>query len=71
MIYSWGYDVECFPNMFSITFVNMKDYFDKFSDCVDKKGKPIPLTEKLTVNEIKDRLKSVEHKMFYISDKMR
>lgn len=69
MIYSWGYDVECFPNMFSITFVNMKDYFDKFSDCVDKKGKPIPLTEKLTVNEIKDRLKSVKHKMFYISDK--
>lgn len=69
MIYSWGYDVECFPNMFSITFVDMKDYFNKFSDCIDKKGKPLPLTEVLTVNEIKERLKNVNSKIFWISDK--
>ena len=41
----------------------MKDYFQKFADCVDEKGKPIPLTEKLSVAEIEKRLESVERKI--------
>ena len=38
MIKSWGMDVEVFPNMFSITFVNMQQYMKTFADCVDAKG---------------------------------
>lgn len=76
MIISRGMDVEVFVNLFSITFVDMKDYFNKFADCVDvtvdKKGKekrtPIPLTEKLSVAEIKSRLDSVKKDIFWISD---
>ncbi len=68
MIKSYGYDVECFVNMFSIIFVDMKDYLQKFSDCVDDKGEAIPMTEKLSVAEIKDRLDSVKNYKFYISD---
>jgi hypothetical protein len=44
MIISEAVDVECFINLFSVTFVDMKGYFQKFADCVDEKGKPIPLT---------------------------
>ena len=76
MIISKGMDVECFPNMFSITFVDLKDYLDKFADCVDisidKNGKekrtPVPMTEKLSVAEIKKRLNSVKCDKFWISD---
>lgn len=68
MIISKSYDVEIFPNLFSITFVDMKDYLDTFSDCVDDKGNPIALTEKLTVKEIKERLDKVKSDVFYISD---
>ena len=57
MIISEAVDVECFVNLFSVTFVDMKDYFQKFADCIDdEKGKPIPLTEKLSVAEIEKRL---------------
>ena len=68
MIHSWAYDVEIFPNLFSVTFINLKDYMKVFSDCVNEKGKPIALTEKLTVSEIKSRLDTVENKIFKISD---
>lgn len=68
MIKSYGYDVECFPNLFSITFVNLKDYLQTFNDCVDAKGKPKALTECLTVAEIKSRLETIESKVFWISD---
>ena len=68
MIISKSYDVEIFPNLFSITFVDMKDYLDTFSDCVDDKGNPIALTEKLSVKEIKERLDKVKSDVFYISD---
>lgn len=68
MIISEAYDVECFINLFSITFVDMKDYFQKFADCVDEKGNPIPMTEKLSVAEIEKRLKSVKNHKFWISD---
>lgn len=68
MIISKGYDVEIFPNLFSITFIDLKDYLDKFSDCVDEKGKPKALTECISVEEIKSRLDSVKSDIFWISD---
>ena len=68
MINSWAFDVEIFPNFFSVTFVNIRDYMKVFSDCVNEKGKPIALTEKLSVSEIKSRLDTIENKIFKISD---
>ena len=68
MIRSFGMDVEIFINLFSVTFVDMKDYFQKFSDCVDDKGNPVALTEKLSVAEIKRRLDTVKSDIFWISD---
>ena len=68
MIISKGMDVEIFINLFSVTFVDMKDYFQKFADCVDEKGHPIALTEKLSVAEIKKRLNTVKSDIFWISD---
>lgn len=68
MIRTWSTDVEIFPNLFSITFVNLRDYLAKFADCIDEKGEPIPVTEKLSVKEIIERLDSIETKAFKISD---
>ena len=68
MIISKCMDCEIFPNLFSITFVDLKDYLNTFRDCVDKKGKPKALTECLTVAEIKRRLDTVKSDIFYISD---
>lgn len=68
MIISKGMDVEDFPNMFSITFVDMADFFQKFADCIDSEGKPIPMTEKLSVAEIESRLDSIQSDIFWISD---
>ena len=68
MINSWAMDVEIFNNMFSVTFVNLQHYMKMFSDCVDDKGKPVALTEKLSVSEIKSRLDKIENKIFWISD---
>ena len=68
MINSLGLDVEIFPNLFSITYIDLKDYLNKFKDCVDAKGKPKALTECLTVKEIKKRLDSVKSYIFWISD---
>lgn len=68
MIKSLAYDVEIFPNLFSITFIDLKDYLLKFKDCVDSKGKPKALTECLSVAEIKARLDEVKSYIFYISD---
>lgn len=74
-IHNWGYDVEVLPNFFSITFVDMDDYFRVFNDCCEIKVKkdkevrtPIPLTERLTVAEIKNRLSKVKTKQFFITD---
>ena len=36
MINSWAFDVEIFPNFFSVTFVNIRDYMKVFSDCVNE-----------------------------------
>ena len=68
MIISKCMDVEIFPNLFSITFVDLKDYLNTFRDCVDNKGKPKALPECLTVAEIKRRLDTIKSDIFYISD---
>lgn len=68
MINSLAYDVEIFPNLFSITFVDLQNYLNVFKDCVDNEGKPKPLTECLSVADIKKRLDEVKCKIFYISD---
>lgn len=68
MIKSKSVDIEIFPNLFSVTFVDLKDYLNTFRDCVDKKGKPKALTECLTVAEIKRRLDTIKSDIFYISD---
>ena len=67
MIRCIGFDVEILPNFFSITFVSINDYLKVFADVTD--GKPIPLVQKLTVAEIKERLDRVEKWQFYITDK--
>lgn len=74
-IHNWAYDVEALPNFFSVTFVDLDDYLREFKDVCEvsvKKGKevhtPIPLTEKLTVAEIKSRLNKIRKKKFYITD---
>lgn len=68
MIISKSVDIEIFPNLFSVTFVDLKSYLDTFRDCVDSKGKPKALTECLTVAEIKRKLDTVKSDIFYISD---
>ena len=68
MIISKAMDVEIFINMFSVIFVDLQDYLRIFADCVDEDGRPIPLTEKLTVAEINQRLDAVKSDTFYISD---
>ena len=68
MIVSKCMDVEIFTNLFSITFVDLKDYLNTFNDCVDNKGNPKALPECLTVAEIKRRLDLVKSDIFYISD---
>ena len=68
MINSYAMDVEIFPNLFSVTFVDVQDYMQTFADCVDSKGNPIALTEKLSVAEIKSRLNDIKSKVYWISD---
>lgn len=62
MIHSLAVDLEVFENMISFTFVDVRDYLDKFTDC---KG---ALTDTLTVEEIKSRLDSVKSWIFYVTD---
>lgn len=66
-MYSYAYDVECLPNFFSITFVNLQDYLLKLK-CVNSKSKPVPLTDVMSVAEIKTKLDSVEKHIFYMID---
>lgn len=68
MIISKVMDVECFINLFSVVFVDLKDFMNTFADCVDEAGKPIAITEKLTVSEILTRLSKVKTDVFWISD---
>ena len=69
MINCIGYDVEVLRNFFSITFVSINSYLKVFKDCVGDDGKAIPLVQKLSVEQIKARLKTVEKYSFYITDK--
>ena len=68
MINCIAYDVEVLRNFFSITFVSINSYLKVFKDCVNADNKPIPLVQKLSVEEIKARLKTVEKHSFYITD---
>ena len=73
MILSKAYDIEVLPNFFSITIVNLNDYLKTFDDActIDKKGRknPIPLVQKYTVAEIKEKLNGIKKVSFYITDK--
>lgn len=62
------YDLEIFENMFSGIFIDIKEYLKAFADCVNDKGKPIPITEKLSVSEIEERLDNIPVRTFYITD---
>ena len=68
MINCIAYDIEVLRNFFSITFVSINSYLKVFKDCVDSNGKAIPLVQKLSVEEIKARLETVENNKFYITD---
>ena len=68
MINCIAYDVEALPNFFSITFISLNDYLKVFKDCRDSNDKAIPLVQKLSVAEIKDRLSKVKTWQFYITD---
>ena len=61
-------DVEIFPNMFSITFVDLNDYLAKCSCKSDDGKKDVPLINRYTVAEIKEKLNSVKTWKFYITD---
>ena len=72
MIRSYTYDVEVLKNFFSISIIEVNDYLKVFKDCYDendKKKAPIPLVQKYTVKEIKEKLSSVVKYSFYITDK--
>lgn len=60
------YDVEVTRNYFSVVFVNLRSYLKVFSDCVDNDGKAIPLVDKLTIAEIKQRLETIPKKRFVL-----
>ena len=60
------YDVEVTRNYFSVVFVDLRSYLKVFSDCVDNEGKAIPIIDKLTVAEIKQRLETIPKKRFVL-----
>jgi hypothetical protein len=60
------YDVEVTRNYFSVVFVDLRSYLKTFSDCVDNEGKAIPLVDKLTIAEIKQRLETIPKKRFVL-----
>ena len=70
MIASYAYDIEIMTNFFSITIVDVGDYLKNFADCEDgsKKHKPIPITQKYSVAELKEKLAKVKRNCFYITD---
>lgn len=63
---SMCYDVEVTRNYFSVVFVDLRSYLKVFSDCVDNDGKAIPLVDKLTIAEIKQRLETIPKKRFVL-----
>lgn len=63
---SMCYDVEVTRNYFSVVFVDLRSYLKTFADCVDDKGKAIPIIDKLSVAEIKKRLETIPKKRFVL-----
>lgn len=68
MIKSKFYDVEILKNFFSITIIDITSYLEVMKDACDEKGNPIPLVQKFTVKEIKERLNTVKSENYYITD---
>ena len=68
MINTYAYDIEVLPNFFCVTIIDFASYIDVFKDCVNAKGKPVPLTQVLTVAEIKSRINTIKRKEFHITD---
>ena len=68
MIISKAYDVEILPNFFSIVIIDVGDYLKTFADANDGKN-PIPLVQKYTVAEIKEKLSKVKKHKYWITDK--
>lgn len=68
MINTFSYDVEVLPNFFCVTVIDFASYIEVFKDCVNAKGKPVPLTQVLTVAEIKSRINTIKRKEFHITD---
>ena len=64
MINCIAYDVEVLRNFFSVTFVSINSYLKVFKDCVNADNKPIPLVQKLSVEEIRLVLKLLKNISF-------
>lgn len=63
-----AYDIEVTRNYFGVCFVDLNHYLEVFKDCVDDKQEAIPLIDKLSVTEIKNRLATVKRYRFSISE---
>lgn len=61
-----AYDIEVTCNYFGVCFVDLNHYLEVFKDCVDDKQEAIPLIDKLSVTEIKNRLATVKRYRFSI-----
>lgn len=61
-----AYDIEVTRNYFGVCFVDLNHYLEVFKDCVDDKQEAIPLIDKLSVTEIKNRLATVKRYRFSI-----
>lgn len=61
-----AYDIEVTRNYFGVCFVDLNHYLEVFKDCVDDKQEAIPLIDKLSVTEIKNRLATVKCYRFSI-----
>lgn len=61
-----AYDIEVTRNYFGVCFVDLNHYLEVFKDCVDDKQEAIPLIDKLSVTEIKNRLTTVKRYRFSI-----
>ena len=68
MAFGLIYDVESMRNYFSVIFIPIKSYLDTFKDCVNEKGDAIPLVDKLTVKEIKERISTLPVYKFSLHD---
>lgn len=63
---AFAYDIEVTRNYFGVCFVDLNHYLEVFKDCVDDKQEAIPLIDKLSVTEIKNRLAIVKRYRFSI-----